>query len=549
MFKSLLRLILSNLEKGNPIWRFPEENITVKFSQIWNESTRLAKICKKLGIERQDRVGVLLNNCSTYIPILLAIWRCNAIIVPLRTRQGKFINVNSYLGRVDKDCQFRLILFDDKVENRMLEKMRNISQTGALHIGEFLHCEGIEGDMPLPEILPDDLAVIQYSSGSTGHPKGVIVTHRMVIFQVKELVRELIKRRGCTEIRSMASWLPFYHDMGLFMGIFVPLYTFSQNMLSSPRYYMTKPNRWFTMMNEQCCNVHVTTNTAMKYTIRALKRLSNADLDLSQLYIYLGAEKVFPKVVRGLISVLSPLNVGANNISVGYGMTENTLTAVSTPEGPIKIVRFRCVDGYRYVPVEDDNHKSIELVSVGTPHSGVMVTVRDNEGHVLPELSLGEICIEGPCVMPGYYNNDVATKLALDGRILRTADQGFFYKGELFFLSRKDDLIIVGGSNIDPEDVETSIEELPFIRRSALVSIETDDRQKLVLLAEYNGQIGHQGTEEKRIILHKKIMEDFELLVNEVHFCQKDDIELTSSGKKRRKSIVQRFENNELKVF
>ncbi len=549
MFKSLLSLILSNLEKGNPIWRFPEENITVKFSQIWDESIRLAKIFKKLGIRRQDRVGVLLNNCSTYIPILLAIWCCNAIIVPLRTRQGKFFNVNNYLGRVDEDCQFRLILFDDNVEIRMLEKMRSISQTSALRIGEFLHCEGIEGDMPLPEILPDDLAVIQYSSGSTGHPKGVIVTHRMVISQVKEIVRELMKRRGCIEIRSMASWLPFYHDMGLFMGIFVPLYTFSQNMLSSPRYYMTKPNRWFTMMNEQCCNVHLTTNTAMKYSIRALKRLSNAEWDLSQLYIYLGAEKVFPKVVRGLISVLSPLNMGANNISVGYGMAENTLVAVSTPEGSIKIVRFRSNGKHGFVPVDGNDAESFELVSVGTPHSGVMVTVRDNEGHVLPELSLGEICIEGPCVMTGYYNNDVATKIALDGRILRTADQGFFYKGELFFFSRKDDLIIIGGSNIDPEDVETSIEELPFIRRSALVSIETDDRQKLVLLVEYNGQIGHQEIEDKRVILRKKIMEDFELLVNEVHFCQKDDIELTSSGKKRRKVIAQRFKHNEFSVF
>lgn len=549
-FKSLIDFVKENKVSKGRNWIFPEENLSLSLHNLWDQSTAILKVMRDHGLQAQDRVGILLENCSTYIPILLAIWRCNAVAVPLRPKQGKYINFEDYLQYVDTDCRFKIIILHDLIEDSSLDQMRSSTSANVLRVTDILKPSNNEKEIQEQEITPNDIAIIQYSSGSTGQPKGVIVTHRMVVTQAEQ-IRTAFRKSSIddSEINSVASWLPFNHDMGLFIGIVTPLYLGTNNILSSPKFYMVKPKRWFSIMHEHSCNLHFTTNTAMQSSLLSLKRLADSNLDLSQLYVYLGAEKVSAELLDKIIETTKPLRMSAKNFKVGYGMAENTLGAASTPSTGIRTACFKRLEGRRFAIADETEKDALKLVSVGVSHDDTIITIRDDDRQELKELHLGEITIEGPCIMPGYYQNERATQKALIGGAFYSRDLGFYFKGELFYFSRKDDLIIVGGRNIVPDDVETLVEQLPFTRRSALFPITSKKGSTLVLLVEYKKNMNVLSTEDDRSLLRKILMEKLDLLVQKILFCEKDTIELTSSGKKRRKVIAQRIADNEICYF
>ncbi len=539
-----------------PIWRFPSEGLELSLEDLFRISIQYAQKLSALGIRHQDRVGLILDNSSDYAALLIALLKLNAIIVPLRPKWNKYTKSDTYLAKCDNVCNFKLILYEDAAVAGAFESWTDTAGRLALSLDAFKLSSAHPDCYRPPQTHSHDIAILQFSSGSTGQPKAVIVTHGMMMAQLVNLVENYTRSSRGAPVASSASWMPIHHDMGLFIGVLKPLFVGCDNLLAPPSYYMRNPGRWFLHLSTHRVDLTFTTNSALAMTLNMVARkLQGTDISLDALHIYIAAEKVSPLMVRRCYEILSQLHMPMDQLHVGYGMAENALGCSCTRTPTISIIRCLIDDHGQVLPLTSDDSRSdaIELVSIGTPDSLHEITVRDENDRILPELHLGEINIAGPCVSPGYFNNDEATRRAfVEGRF-RSGDLGFFYAGELYFYGRRDDMIIVGGRNIVPDDIEGLAEELPFIRptTTCLITVENNSTgtTELVLLVEMSPLTEAETLKGYAMTVHRHIYSELVVLLTRVLFCPKGTIEKTSSGKKRRKVIRTRLMNNQLETI
>ncbi|MCF6256946.1 MAG: AMP-binding protein [Gammaproteobacteria bacterium] len=540
-------------------WYFPAESRSFELSALHDNSLKLASVLQANGLKKGDRVALMMTNSSDYVIALLAIWRLNAIAVPLRPKGSRQTHYADYVEHCNEVCDFSLILFDDNVTSEVLLHP-GLWQQQYADINTLLetatHTPAFDHDV---KISATDIAILQFSSGSTGAPKGVIVTHEMMMAQLQNIHYNHIGSRRGHPIESLASWMPFNHDMGLFIGVLAPVYTGSNNMVAPPAFYMRNPPRWFSLMSQRRVDMNFNTNSVLASTLKTLRRLQKQDdIDLSELHLYIGAEKVSPIIVRRCYDYLIPLGFKRENLHIGYGMAENTLGAACTKTQTINLTTFKFISPNFLEPVEASNETSspdtgkntIELVAIGAMDWRHNITIQDKAGRPLPELMLGEIAITSPCVTPGYYRDPKKTGEKLIDGCLLTGDIGFMYNHELYFYARQDDMINHAGRNIIPDDVEMAVEELPFIRAGASALVGVDNPQTgctdLILLAEVNERSTESELTEYQQAIQSMAYEVSDIIITRIILCQRGTIEKTSSGKKRRAVIRKRFMNNQV---
>ena len=532
-------------------WRFPAQKIELPLGAIISAGASYAAGLSSLGVRAGDRVGLVLENGPEYPSIILGIWQLGAIAVPLRPSGGLRFDMAGFLRDIDSDCRFTtLVVEDDASETGFAEWIGSGSGRGIRK--SALRARPDVVSVAAAPLRDSDLAVLQYSSGSTARPKGVMVTHAMIRDQLTQIDAEYRYGCGGASIQSSGSWLPFHHDMGLFIGILYPLFARADNVLASPLYYMRDPKRWFRLQADHRVDWNFTTNLAMANSVPSLLRLDPGAVDLSRFYLYLAAEKVSPVVLDRTREALGRLGMARDHVRVGYGMAENALAVASTKDGPVRSVRVRTEDETSLRFADASDPESIEVVSVGKPHVNTSVTIRDEHGRSLPDMTIGEICVEGPCVTPGYYNDPVKTEQHLAGRRLRTRDIGFRLDDELYFLARKDDILVVGGRNIAPDDVEDCVESVGRVAAGGAVLIDVaapaTGKTELVLLVELAGRLSDGEAAECKAMLQQHVLNQRGVLINRIAFARKNALEKTSSGKKRRKVIRERFVRHELEL-
>jgi acyl-CoA synthetase (AMP-forming)/AMP-acid ligase II len=533
------------------IWRFPKEKIELPLGEIISAGGRYAAALSSLGVCTGDRVGLVLENGPEYLSIILGIWQLGAIAVPLRPSGGLKFDMSGFLRDIDSDCRFAQLVFDDEIEQAVAHGWVASGRAGVRMVRLIERAAGAATVTPVL-LKPEQIAVLQYSSGSTARPKGVIVTHAMIRDQLKQIDAEYRYGCGGNSIQSSGSWLPFHHDMGLFIGLLYPLFARADNVLASPLFYMRDPRRWFRLQAEHRVQWNFTTNLAMANSIASLLRLDAEGVDLSHFYLYLAAEKVSPAVLQRTCDALARFNMPADHVRIGYGMAENALAVCSTKDGPARCVRVRAAGESGLTSGEAGDPESLEIVSIGKAHVGTVVTIRDDAGNPLPELTVGEICVDGPCVTPGYYNDPEKTAQQIVGRRLHTRDLGFRLGDEFYFVARKDDVLVVGGRNIVPDDIEDCVEGTEVVPAGGSVLIDVPapatGKTELVLIVEAGGRLSDEEATERRVLLQRHVLDRRGLLINRIAFTRKHALEKTSSGKKRRKIIRERFVRQQLEV-
>jgi acyl-CoA synthetase (AMP-forming)/AMP-acid ligase II len=552
----LIEIAAKHALTRRPTWRFPSEGIELSLEELYRLSLQYAHKLDSLGIGYQDKVGLILDNSSDYVALIIALLKLNTIIVPLRPKWNKHTKCDTYLTKCDSVCNFKLILYEDTGVVSAFGSWTDVANKRALSLDAFKLIPAHPDFSYSPQTHSHDIAILQFSSGSTGQPKAVIVTHGMVMAQLVNLVENHTRSRRGLPVSSSASWMPIHHDMGLFIGVLKPLFVGCDNLLAPPSYYMRNPGRWFLHLSTHRVDFTFTTNSALATTLNLIARkIQGTDVSLDALHIYIAAEKVSPLMVRRCYEVLPQLRMPMDQLHIGYGMAENALGCSCTRTPTISIIRCLIRDNGHVLPLTaDDSHSDvIELVSIGTPDHRHEITVRDEHDRILPELQLGEIHVAGPCVSPGYFNNDAATRRAfVDGRF-RSGDLGFYYGSELYFYGRRDDMITVGGRNIVPDDIEGLAEELPFIRptTTCLTAVENASAgtTELVLLVEMSPLTAVETLRSYATTVQRHIYSELEVLLTRVLFCPKGTIEKTSSGKKRRKVIRTRLMNNQLEAI
>jgi len=557
--ETILTKLDNNAGRTKTEWYFPAESCSFELSTLRDQSLRLTSVLHANGLKKGDRVALMMANSSNYIIALLAIWRLNAIAVPLRPKGSRQTHYADYIQHCNKICDFNLMLFDDDITSEVFLHP-DLWQQQYADINTLMETATCTPAFDAEvQISGEDIAILQFSSGSTGAPKGVIVTHEMMMIQLQNIHYNHIGSRRGYPIESLASWMPFNHDMGLFIGVLAPIYTGSRNMVAPPAFYMRNPPRWFAFMSHRRVDMNFNTNSVLASTLKTLRRLHKLnDIDLSELHLYIGAEKVSPIIVRRCYEYLTPLGFRRENLHIGYGMAENTLGAACTKTNTITLTTFKFISPNRLSPVEKTSHpeiqnigkNTVELVAIGAMDWQHTITIQDKTGKPLPELTLGEIAIASPCVTPGYYRDPEKTgEKLVDGRLL-TGDIGFMYNNELYFYARQDDMINHAGRNVIPDDVEMAIEELPFMRAGASALIGADNPQTgctdLIFLAEVNERSTTNELTEYQQAIQSTAYQASDIILTRILLCQRGTIEKTSSGKKRRVVIRKRFMNNQI---
>jgi acyl transferase domain-containing protein/acyl-CoA synthetase (AMP-forming)/AMP-acid ligase II/acyl carrier protein len=327
-----------------------------------------------------------------------------------------------------------------------------------------------------------DIAYIQFSSGSTGDPKGVVLTHKNLLTNLRANIKGLGEpERG---IDRYFSWMPLTHDMGLIGFHLTPMAAGWEHTLMAPRVFIRSPHYWLTEMAALQSTITVSPNFGYQYVLKHFDPARNPDLDLSAVRIIVnGAEPISPTVCDEFSRALAPFGLRKNAIFPAYGMAEASLSVTLAGPGEDLVVvhldRNSLRRGERVSPADSDAGV-ISLVEVGTPVLDCSIKIVDEKGDVCQDEVIGEILIKGDNVTSGYYNNLKATAEAItaDGW-LRTGDLGFLRRGRLVVTGRAKEIIFSRGQNYYPHDIERAAEELEGIEfeKIAVSGVYSADRQ------------------------------------------------------------------------
>jgi acyl-CoA synthetase (AMP-forming)/AMP-acid ligase II len=432
----------------------------VTYERLWTMSARYAAGLAAAGIGAGDKVCLIYPTCAEFFYTFLGALRLGAVPVPLYPTLG--VEATGNIFRDSEAVAVATIGWFRQGVDASVALAPNVRLV--LEPNELDH----DGAAPSEHVAqPEDLCFLQYTSGSTGHPRGVMLTHANVV----ETTKFMAEAAGITAEDRVVSWLPLYHDMGLIGCAFTPPLTATPIWLLPPD--LRNPRPWLETITKIRATFTVSPDFGYRNCVRNVRDTS--EFDLSSLKSALsGAEPVRTSTIEAFESHFGIKHV----ISPCYGLAEATLAVAIWPRG---------------VPLRTD--ASGRWLSVGHPCRGVSVRIaeplRDDgpaETVWLPADTEGEVCVKSPGVMKGYYNNPDATArvLSADGW-LRTGDLGFVDdEGFLYITGRLKDLIILGGRNLLPADVEEAVDQLAGVRYSAAVGIDSErtGSQRLYVVVE-----------------------------------------------------------------
>jgi 8-amino-7-oxononanoate synthase/acyl carrier protein len=419
----------------------------------------------------------------------------------------------------------------------------------------------LAGDWVSPEIRDGDIAFLQYTSGSTGSPKGVVLTHANVMANVRMITYAFEMN---IQHSFGVSWLPMYHDMGLVGGVLNPAYMGGTITIMSPVSFLTRPIRWLRAISKYRAVINGGPNFAYSLCAERIRPEECDGLDLSCWEVaFNGAEPVRADVLNRFTRKFSPFGFQHRTHYPCYGMAETTLLVTGSKRRCDPIIRpFDRIEleRRRVIEVDAAAPNARLLVGAGQQVPGTEVLIVDAESRaILPDDQIGEIWINGPSVGQGYWQKPVETEatfgaqLAEDNgkRYLRTGDLGFLNRGDLFVTGRVKDLIIVHGVNRYPQDIEATVENVnPRLRAAgaAAFAIERGEREQLIVVCEVERDRNNSQWSGLIQSIRRRIMDEHDLPADAVVLVRANSIPKTSSGKVQRHACREQFLQGKLLV-
>jgi fatty-acyl-CoA synthase len=485
-------------------------------------AARGAEALRKAGVEPGDTVGVLGPNEPEWVLWAFSAWAAGAAMVPLGfpTRVRDPEALTRHLSGPIGVARCRVVVAEPSL---------------APHVPPgptVLPWSSLLPDRPQARIphgrTVDDPAVIQFTSGSTSSPKGVTLTHRNVMAQAWGLdaFYGSVKERD-----RFVSWLPLFHDNGLFLHMVTPLALQCENHLIPTLRFAGNPRLWFKTISDVGGTITSGPPSAWAVAMRTTLRKPE-DVDVSSLGIgVLTAEMIQPDVVELLWTEGPRIGLRPEVLSAGYGMAEATLAVTITPRR--ERMKLDAVDPDRLADGEASPSwgGAKKVVSCGLPLPGMEVRVWSGDGPA-PDRVVGEIELRGPCRMRGYLGD--AEQPFHDGW-LRTGDVGYLVDGELHVTGRVKDLVIVSGRNYAPEDIEWVAASVPGVRDGRAVAFSppgVDNEVTIVLEPSNDADVGALP-EQVRVA----VMNELGIAVRDVAVLPKGSIPFTTSGKVQRSAV------------
>lgn len=379
---------------------------------------------------------------------------------------------------------------------------------------------------------PAQLALLQYTSGSTSRPKGVALTHANVIANMAGIAGAI-----CRDHSVGISWLPLHHDMGLIGALLTALYSRVPILLMPPAVFIKEPAAWLRGISTFGATIALAPNFAFGHVVRhapldALQGCSLASLET----VLNGAEPVDPAAIAAFQETFAPLGLPRGIVRPVYGLAESALAVTfSDPGDPVvDEVDADRLEGTGHAVPSSHAARSRRFVSVGRPLPTQDVRIVDPDGRECPERVVGEIAVRGPSVMQGYYGREAETRAALRGGWLHTGDAGYLADGRLYLTSRIKDLIIRRGRNYYPADIERLVGDTEGILRGGVVAFGAGDTQDRVVVVAETRLRDPQALDALARAIRERCHGAFLFGPDDVQFVRPGGIPRTTSGKVRR---------------
>lgn len=440
-----------------------------------------------------------------------------------------------------------------------LEEYRSqIEQTPGLARLKWIPTDTLADDLALgwqkPPLGADSLAVLQYTSGSTGHPKGVMVSHGNLLHN-SSVIHSVFGHSP--HIRGVI-WLPPYHDMGLIGGIIQPVFAGGETILLSPVHFIQKPFRWLMAISRYKATTSGGPNFAYDLCVRKITPDQKAGLDLSSWKVaFNGAEPVRAETLRCFASVFESCGFRPKAYLPCYGLAETTLIACGCNKNAEPVILqadAQALKAGRLALAAEDREHNFELVGNGTAPPDHAIVVVDPEKQTPCEHDrIGEIWIAGPSIAQGYWNRPEESKQTFqatfadtgEGPFLRTGDLGFIHSGELFVTGRLKDLIIIRGLNHYPQDIERTVERSHEALRAgcgAAFAVEVREEEQLVVVQEIERQYMRK-LDAAAIIgaIRQSVSQEHGIQVYAVVLIKTTSLPKTTSGKVKRRLCREHF--------
>ncbi|MFL6623204.1 MAG: AMP-binding protein [Sulfurifustis sp.] len=518
----------------------------VNYSTLEHEAESTAAGLQKLGIEPAQSVALMLPTSREYFTSFFGVLLAGAIPVPiyppLRPSQIED-HVRRHRGILANAHVVALITASDTTPVAQLLR----AQVPTLrHVVTPAELQTSTQDFQPVTRGASDIAFLQYTSGSTGNPKGVVLTHANLLANI----RVMGESAEVTSNDVFVSWLPLYHDMGLIGAWFSPLYYGIPLVVMPPLGFLTRPSRWLWALHRYRATLSASPNFGFELCLRRIDDRQIEGLDLSSVRIlFNGAEAVSPATVERFSERFGRFGLRRDAMTPVYGLAENTLALTFPPlkRGPLidRVRRDVFLATRQAPPAPDDDANALRFVSCGRPLAGHEVRIVDDAMRELPDRREGALQFRGPSATSSYFRNAEATsKLLVDGW-LDSGDLAYMADGEVYVTGRRKDLIIHAGRHLYPEEIEETVGDLPGIRKGRVAVFGSADSvsgtERLVVLAETR-----EADAGARAALTAQIRARVASLTgtapDEVRLAPPQTILKTSSGKIRRAACRELYE-------
>jgi fatty-acyl-CoA synthase len=505
------------------------------YDRLREEVILRAQNLRDLGMKPGDRLAMVVPDGIDFVPAFLGALWAGVVPVPLYPPLsiGKLDSYFETLTQILLKAEPTWLLTTDRIQSLIWSPLGKIPSLKGVVTVQSLAARTPKANGDIHPAAPEDLAFLQFTSGSTSTPKGVRVTHASLQANCWAIAHHGARM---TPDDVAVSWLPLYHDMGLIGFVLTPIYSTSSVVLMPTLSFVKNATSWLETIHRKRGTLSFAPNFAYALVTKRAKPEQLARWDLSSMRLFgCGAEPIHAQTLQAFAEKFAAAKLKPEAMLPAYGMAEATL-AVSFI-GLDERVRTDSIDAALY---EADKMaaparrgaKSMEVTCCGRPFPEHDVAVFSPSGHRLPERTVGELALRGPSVADGYFNDPESTAKAFRDGWLWTGDLGYLADGQIYLTGRKKDLIIIHGRNYDPQRIEWLAGEVAGVRKGSTVAFSRPgaETEELVIVAESR----EREPQSVRAAIGQRVTEQMQLVAADIVLLAPGALPKTSSGKLQR---------------